>query len=196
MPNLCYIGGGGELAYWLELKSNFESNRVVFPILLLRNSVVIVSDKQITKIEKLNLTWRDLFLKQEELKNTKTKEISNFKIDFSQQKDFLKKQFQELYTIAEVTDKSFIGAVAAQEKKQIKGLENLEKRLLKAEKKANTEYLDRILKIQNELFPNQSLQERNRNFSEFVLEFNLNNLLIELKSKLNPLSNEFQIIIL
>lgn len=196
LPNLCYIGGGGELAYWLELKSNFESNRVVFPILLLRNSVVIASDKQVAKIEKLNLTWRDLFLKQEELKNTKTKEISNFNIDFSQQKDFLKKQFQELYTIAEVTDKSFIGAVAAQEKKQIKGLENLEKRLLKAEKKANTEYLDRILKIQNELFPNQSLQERNRNFSEFVLEFNANNLLIELKSKLNPLGNEFQIIIL
>ena len=46
LPNLCYIGGGGELAYWLQLKSNFEAQGVVFPMLLLRNSVVIVTQKQ------------------------------------------------------------------------------------------------------------------------------------------------------
>ena len=27
LPNLCYIGGGGELAYWLQLKSYFESEQ-------------------------------------------------------------------------------------------------------------------------------------------------------------------------
>ncbi|HEX9825521.1 MAG TPA: bacillithiol biosynthesis cysteine-adding enzyme BshC, partial [Flavobacteriaceae bacterium] len=42
LPNLCYIGGGGELAYWLQLKSNFEANKVTFPMLLLRNSAVLV----------------------------------------------------------------------------------------------------------------------------------------------------------
>ena len=51
LPNLCYIGGGGEIAYWLELKSNFESNKIIFPILLLRNSVLLTTDKQ--KIERL-----------------------------------------------------------------------------------------------------------------------------------------------
>ena len=41
LPNLCYIGGGGEIAYWLELKSMFEAMQVPFPILLLRNSVLV-----------------------------------------------------------------------------------------------------------------------------------------------------------
>lgn len=45
LPNLCYIGGGGELAYWLELKSFFESQHVTFPILLLRNSVLLATEK-------------------------------------------------------------------------------------------------------------------------------------------------------
>ena len=30
LPNLCYIGGGGEIAYWLQLKSNFVKFKVRF----------------------------------------------------------------------------------------------------------------------------------------------------------------------
>ena len=195
LPNLCYIGGGGELAYWLELKSNFEANSITFPMLLLRNSVVLATEKQVDKAKKLNLSWADLFSNQQELFNTKTTEFSKFVIDFSEQKNHLKKQFENLYIIANQTDKSFLGAVKAQEIKQIKGLENLEKRLLKAEKRVHTDQLDRILLLQNELFPNQSLQERKLNFSAFYLEHG--NLLIEkLLNELHPLSQEFKVVVL
>jgi bacillithiol synthase len=33
LPNLAYIGGPGELAYWFQLKGIFESENVPFPIL-------------------------------------------------------------------------------------------------------------------------------------------------------------------
>jgi bacillithiol biosynthesis cysteine-adding enzyme BshC len=190
LPNLCYIGGGGELAYWLELKSNFEENNIPFPILLLRNSVLLATEKQSQKANKLNLTWKDLFSNQQDLSNSKTKEYSNFKIDFTEQKETLKKQFENLYQIAIQTDKSFIGAVKAQEAKQIKGLENLEKRLLKAEKRVHTDELKRILLLQNELFPNQSLQERKANFSEFYLEYG-KDLIGKIIAELNPLDSKF-----
>ena len=72
-----------------------------------------------------------------------------------------------MYEIANQTDKSFLGAVKAQEIKQVKGLENLEKRLLKAESKNLNDKILRILEIKKQLFPNQSLQERHVNFSEF-----------------------------
>ena len=45
MPNLAYIGGGGELAYWFQLKSYFRKEEVTFPILLLRNSALLMSKK-------------------------------------------------------------------------------------------------------------------------------------------------------
>jgi len=195
LPNLCYIGGGGEIAYWLELQSNFEANKITFPILLLRNSVVLASQKQLDKVKNLHLNWNDLFTNQQELVNKKTTEYSNLSIDFSAQKEFLKQQFVALYEVASQTDKSFIGAVKAQEVKQIKGLENLEKRLLKAEKRIHIDTLERILQLQNELFPNQSLQERKSNFSEFYLAIG-NELIAKLIEELDPLKNHFSIITL
>ena len=195
LPNLCYIGGGGELAYWLELKSFFESQNETFPILLLRNSVLLATQKQAEKADKLQLTWRDLFLNQQELFTQKTKLLSEFTIDFSAQKEVLKKQFEDLHKIAEATDKSFLGAVKAQETKQIKGLENLEKRLLKAEKRIHQEQLNRIIALQNELFPNQSIQERKLNFSEFYVEFG-EELIKKLLTELKPLEQEFKVVVL
>ena len=97
--------------------------------------------------------------------------------------------------MASGTDKSFGNAVKAQEVKQLKGLENLEKRLCKAEKKIYAAQLERILELQNELFPNQSLQERRNNFSAFYLE-NGDLLKDKLINELKPLSPYFTIITL
>ena len=77
----------------------------------------------------------------------------------------MEKQFLAMQDIAKQTDASFIGAVNAQESKQLKGLKNLEKRLLRAEKRKHADLVERILRLQNELLPNQSLEERQRNFS-------------------------------
>lgn len=195
LPNLCYIGGGGELAYWLELEATFKKVNVIFPILLLRNSVLIVSDKQQRKLNKLNITREELFLQQHELIDKKIKEISNLTIDFSSQKEFLENQFTELKIIASKTDKSFIGAVNAQEKKQLNGLTNLEKRLLKAEKRRLSKIVNRIKTSQNELFPKQSLQERHVNFSEMYLEYG-EELIPTLINSLKPLDLEFSILTL
>jgi len=196
LPNLCYIGGGGELAYWLELKSNFEAKNITFPILLLRNSVLVATKKQVEKMEKLDLNWSDIFQNQQTLVNEKTKEFSDLTIDFSEQKAFLKNQFEALHTIANKTDKSFIGAVKAQEVKQLKGLENLEKKLLKAEKRIHTEKLERIIQLQNELFPNQSLQERKSNFADFYNEIdNFEAFFSLLYIDLQPLKQNFSLVI-
>ncbi|WP_293873759.1 bacillithiol biosynthesis cysteine-adding enzyme BshC [Flavobacterium sp.] len=195
LPNLCYIGGGGEISYWLQLQANFIDNKIVFPMLLLRNSALLVTEKQFQKAAKLQLSWKDLFSNQQELFNTKTRAFSSLKIDFSEQKEYLKKQFEKLLAIANQTDKSFAGAVKAQQVKQIKGLENLEKRLLKAEKKVHAEKLQHILLLQNELFPNQGLQERKLNFSEFYHAVN-GELLGKIFQELKPLEPNFTLITL
>lgn len=193
LPNLCYIGGGGEIAYWLELKSFFDAVKITFPMLLVRNSVLLTTEKQLKKADQLNLSWKDLFTKQEKLVNTITHKISTFPIDLTPQKDILKTQFQYLYELADQTDKSFSGAVKAQEIKQTKGLENLEKRLLKAQKRKLHNQLQRVIDLQCELFPNNSLQERQTNFSEFYLEKG-EELVPLLLENLKPLEMNFNII--
>jgi bacillithiol biosynthesis cysteine-adding enzyme BshC len=193
LPNLCYIGGGGELAYWFQLKNYFKKVNIPFPILLLRNSALLISNKQLIKLKKLNVNLIEIFLKQEVLINEKVKEISVINIDFSKQKIFLQEQFKSLKELAKQTDTSFIGAVNAQEKKQLNGLDNLEKRLLKAQKRKLSDEIERITKLQNELFPNNSLEERTRNFSEVYLELG-NKLIPMLFNCLEPLKLEFTVI--
>ncbi len=190
LPNLCYIGGGGEIAYWLELKYFFDAVNVTFPMLLVRNSVLLATEKQIKKMDKLDLKWNDLFLKQEDLINKKTKILSEIDIDLSMLKKQLQSQFAILHDMTTKTDASFSGAVKAQEIKQLKGLENLEKRLLKAQKIKLKDTLDRIIDLQNELFPNHGLQERQANFSEFYLECG-DDLIPMLMENLKPLEQYF-----
>ncbi len=193
LPNLCYVGGGGELAYWFEMKSFFEAVNVPFPILLLRNSAVLISEKQSKKLNKLNISVEELFLKQQELVNRKITEHSDVIIDFSIQRHQIDEHFEVLEKIAAQTDKSFIGAVKAQKQKQLNGLDNLEKRLLKAERRKYKDLTERIKELQNELFPKQSLQERNTNFSEHYLEYE-DELIPKLKEALKPLDLEFTVI--
>jgi bacillithiol biosynthesis cysteine-adding enzyme BshC len=193
LPNLCYIGGGGEMAYWFELKAYFNKVNVPFPILLLRNSVQVVSKKQAVKLSKLNVSLEEIFLNQFELISKKVVENSEIEISFSDKKQFLEKQFSELKEVAIKTDISFLNAVNAQERKQIKGLEKLEKRLLKAEKKRQKGLVDRISILQDELLPNHSLEERQRNFSEYYLEYGVTFIDL-LKKSLKPLQLEFTVL--
>lgn len=193
LPNLAYIGGGGELAYWLELKTMFEAQEIPFPILMIRDSVLIISKKQSVKMDKLGLSNADLFLKRGDLINKHIRKISNIDIDLSPIKDQLNKHFEALYEIAKQTDASFLGAVKAQEKKQLKGVAKLEKRLLKAQKHKLSSEVVRLVDLQEELFPREGLQERNTNFSEFYLEYP-HTFKEALLKNLNPLKKEFTIL--
>lgn len=195
LPNLAYIGGGGELAYWLQLKDYFESIAVPFPSLLLRTSMLILTEKQKDKLTRLEASAEDLFLNDVALEADRAKKLSELPIDFSKQKQHLEKQFADLYVLAEKTDASFLGAVAAQERKQIKGLENLEKRLLRAQKRKYASEIARLINIKKELFPKENLQERISNFSELYLAYG-QEFLETIAKESNPLEGAFKVIVL
>ena len=195
LPNLSYTGGGGELAYWMQLKDYFKAVEVPFPILHLRNSALLVTEKEYGKMERLDIDPTEMFLPQNELIELKVREISELEIDFSSERKSLREMFGSMKKIAEKTDKSFIGAVLAQEKKQLNGLDRLEKRLLKAQKRKYRDRVERIKSLQDKLFPNQSLQERHANFSEFYEAIGKELIPIILQ-RLDPLKLEFDLILL
>jgi len=189
LPNLCYVGGGGELSYWLQLKSTFDCWNITFPLLLHRNSALIISKKQEENLEKLQLTTADLFASRDKLAITLIGSQPQL-IDFTQQKNHIKQQFKALYSVAKQTDASFLGAVSAQEQKQINGLMNLEKRLLKAEKRKHKTQIDKALALQSMLFPEGNLQERQINFSTFYAHYG-QSFIETLKLELDPFQQGF-----
>jgi bacillithiol biosynthesis cysteine-adding enzyme BshC len=190
LPNLCYIGGGGEIAYWLELKSMFTKANTTFPMLMLRNSVVTATHKTKQKWAKTGMSWEDLFLTPRELTAKFLSKTTPKSVDFTNLKKQLAQQFEVLQAEATTTDPSFSSMLKAQEVKQMKGLASLEKRLHKAQIKANQESIDRILTIQNEVFPNQSLLERKTNFSDYYSEVG-SDFIAQLFDQLDPLQMKF-----
>jgi bacillithiol biosynthesis cysteine-adding enzyme BshC len=171
LPNLSYTGGGGELAYWLQLKQMFETYEVPFPMLHLRNSVLWIPKRLHRKMKKLELKSASLFQSYHELSNRFVKENSDLPERLNKEYEVLEGIYTRLSSLSKETDVSMQTAVSAQHAKQLKGLDNLHKKLLRAEKKRNTTQLRQLEEIKNGLFPNGSLQERYANFIAFYLEY-------------------------
>ena len=83
LPNICYVGGPAEVAYWLELKSVFESLNLTFPLILNRNSGLLLEKKQIDKLNKLNVSIEEIFLPKKQLKENLVRKYSKLKLDFT-----------------------------------------------------------------------------------------------------------------
>ncbi len=194
LPNLAYIGGGGELAYWLQLKDMFAAFEVPFPMLVLRNSVLWVDKKSKEQIEKLGIPVSEVFRPLEEAKGDYASKNAPIDTELEPYEVKLQSMFDELEEVAHLTDKSMLGAVNAQRQKQLNGLEKLKKKLIRAEKKRQDISMARFDKINEALFPKGGLQERNVNLSEMYMEHG-NSFISTLKQSLDPLDFRFRILV-
>ncbi len=165
LPNIAFIGGGGELAYWLELNEVFRQADVPYPVLFLRNSFLIIDEKQYQTIEKLGLNDEDLFADEHEL----MKKIVSINANNSYSLNGKMESFESLYNKLEQQafsiDPTLRDHVLALKTKTLKKLTGLEKKLLRAEKRRFSEHRQHIQKLKAALFPSGSLQERVENFS-------------------------------
>lgn len=170
LPNIAYIGGNAEIMYWLELKDYFAKISLPFPVLIPRNSMLLLPEKIFEKLKKLNLTVADYF----ENFNTmvQNKLVGNHEIlkEINSAEEALKVQFKSLKKEAEKTDVTFYNLVDAEEKRQLKSFERMTKRLLRAEKIKESELLVRLENLFLEIHPGKTWQERVYNFSVFYRE--------------------------
>lgn len=174
LPNIVTIGGTSEISYWLQLKSSFDKHKIFFPLLKIRKSLVLLSKKDVIKCKNLDIDFQDFFVDKSSFVNKIVKKYSKINIDFSNQKNNFIKEFIFFREIAKKTDKSFLGAVNAEEKKHIRAIENLENRLLKAQKINLKNEIKRALVLRDKILPNEILQEREAHFSNFIDSKGLN----------------------
>ena len=164
LPNIAFIGGGGELAYWLELNGLFKHYQVPYPVLVLRNSFLLIEQKWKHKIDKLGLDLLATFSPEEELLKPIVQRETNNILSVSKQVEQARKAYQELKSIAIQVDKSLEEHVGAIEHKAISKIEELEKKLMRAEKRKFDAEKRQLHAIKSALFPKNNLQERVENF--------------------------------
>lgn len=171
LPNIAFIGGGGELAYWLELKKVFNAAKVPYPVLLLRNSFLIVNKSQNEKITQLGLSEEDFFKNELSLLNTLVQRQSTRQLSISNEIQQVNDVYEQLKKISSSIDVTLVQHTEALHSKALNKLKDLEKKLLKAERRRFSDSQHKISVIKNQLFPGNGLQERIENFSSFYAQF-------------------------
>jgi bacillithiol biosynthesis cysteine-adding enzyme BshC len=194
-PNLAYIGGGGEIAYWLERKSLFEYYKVFYPVLIRRNSAMIVPSHINKNMDKLNIQITDLLDIEDKVVNNFVYKNAAIELDFSDKKEKIELAFQEIANDAEKIDQTLKPAILAEMSTQVKKIDQIEARVRKVIKQKQEIQINQLTKTYQYLFPNQGLQERHSNIIEFLINENIDIFEI-LKSNLDPLSNKFKVIYL
>ena len=171
LPNIAYIGGGAEIVYWLELKANFEFYKVDFPILILRNSGLIVSKETAKRITGMDLKAEDIFKSTDALKSYWVKKHSGHSLSIAVESEEIAAVFEKLKLRAAKIDSTLAPSAGAVEARLRYALGNLEKKLVKAEKQNYHTRLQQIEQIKGDLFPKNSLQERTENFGLFYVKW-------------------------
>lgn len=167
LPNIAFIGGGGELAYWVELKKVFEATTVPYPVLVLRNSFMILPAKIVSRMGSLQLNIVDLFKSEKQLIEELVKKESSLSLELEAEKKMFEELYDKVGTVAGKIDPTLQQHTDALKTQALKRVAQLEKKMLKAEKKKFEAQQRQINNIKEDLFPNGSLQERVDNLLPF-----------------------------
>ncbi len=193
LPNLAYIGGGGELAYWIERKSQFAHFDLNFPMLIRRDSCLWVEGSVTKRINKLGLTLSDFFKEETVLIKEYVTAAAENEFKLGKEKGQLIQIFKGIEEKAKAIDPTLRSAIAAEAKNQLKSLEKIEDRMRRTEKQKHDIAIGQIKTVLDKLFPHGSLQERKINFLNFYFR-DPENYLSNLMEAFDPLDTRLKVI--
>lgn len=193
LPNLAYVGGPGEVAYWLQLKPLFDQHNISYPMVVLRNSALLIDKESIGKIEKLKLSIADFFNDLDVVVNKfiSTTENSNYSVQ--QYSDSISAIYKKLAEDIEGIDPTLKNTAEAEMQKVLNGLNAIEAKAKRAIKTKHEVSIGQIKKIKDKFFPNGDPQERFDNFLPYYLKKG-EELILVLMNELEPLQFDFKII--
>jgi bacillithiol biosynthesis cysteine-adding enzyme BshC len=171
LPNLAFIGGGGETAYWLQLKDLFDHYKIPFPMLVLRNSFMIIEEKWRERIARLGFTNEEIFLSEQELLNRIVLHESKNEVKLNGSLTELEQMYESFKKQASAVDSTLAKHVEALKLRTVHRLQELEKKMLRAEKRKFTDQQRQISTIKEHLFPGDGLQERHDNIAYYYAKW-------------------------
>jgi bacillithiol biosynthesis cysteine-adding enzyme BshC len=170
LPNVAFIGGGSEVAYWLQLKPVFEHYKIFFPALILRQSILWVDHHSALLQRKTGLTDEEIFLSSEKLVRSFVFKHTHKDLQLEDIRQQMNNIFDQVKIKAVNIDITLRSSAEAALTKMRHQLDTMEKKMIRAEKRNMAEQLSQIYKLKNKLFPNESLQERYDTFMPYYLE--------------------------
>lgn len=167
LPNIAYVGGPAEVIYWLQLKEVFDHFKVPFPMLMPRNFGMVIEHEVARKWSKTELGVADLFEDPNTLFNKWTLAHTVHDLSVEAEQRDLAALFGRLQKRARDIDVTLGQFVEANAKRAMKSLEKTGQKMLRAERRRESDKLRQIAEVKESLFPNGGLQERTDSFLNF-----------------------------
>jgi bacillithiol biosynthesis cysteine-adding enzyme BshC len=193
LPNLAYIGGPGEIAYWLEYKRMFEHHHISFPVLIPRNFALLLDQKSEQQLQKLGFTIPELFKDTEALVKEFINKNAGEGLSLKEQEQQLTDLFAVIATKATIIDPTLKASVEAELQKALNSLKNIESKLVRSEKQKQETSINQIRKLKDKFFPDGSLQERYDTLTPYYLKSG-KQLIADLKTAFDPLDYKMLVI--
>ncbi len=190
LPNIAYVGGGGELAYWLERRSLFEHYGVPYPMLIRRHSVLWFDKDAIKRSLKFGFPPQRYFDDPDTLVRELVAARADAGVDLSAEMAELQGIYERLAQRAKAIDPTLVGAIRADAVKALGQLEHWQNRLLRAEKQRHEVTIGQLRALREKLFPQGGLQERTDNFIPYYLKYG-EQFLETLMAQLKPFDQGF-----
>lgn len=194
LPNLAYIGGPGEIAYWLQLKEIFALNKVAFPILTLRNFVTIIREQDFNALHKMGLSPSDLFKDDIELE----RHMVALNDDGGQKiviEDF-DRYLQTLIEIAEKTDNTISSELLQHKLSWKASLLKIHQKLDKKQREKVSLKIKKAMLIKQQYFVNKVIQERHFNVLTFGITQSIPQLIAQIDTATGIKSGHIQLPVL
>ena len=193
LPNLAYIGGGAEVTYWLQLKANFEHYKVDFPVLLLRNSALVVDKRSEYRMHILGINHKNIFEDIESLRTAWIKSHVPLKLTLDDETRAVQAIFDQITLNVYKIDKSLSQSSESAKTKALKLISALEKKMLRAEKRKHITSLQQIENLKDKLFPSGVLQERVVNIAPMYVLYG-DDFIDSLVANFKPLDHQFTVL--
>ena len=171
LPNLVYVGGGGEIAYWLERKAQFAHFGLPFPVLVRRDSALWLDTRQQDRLTKLDFRVAALFQRADLVVNAFIARQAGDDIKTDEEIAFVNQAFGLLVEKARRIDPTLEKTMLAEQTKQRQVIEQLGSKLAKAAKQRQEVAVKQLEGILSKLCPNGGLQERTDNFLPYILKY-------------------------
>ncbi|MGB4847814.1 MAG: bacillithiol biosynthesis BshC, partial [Saprospiraceae bacterium] len=144
---------------------------IPYPMLLRRNSVLLIDEQTNEQLKKLDLDVIDLIPDYDNIVKTYLRKHSQNELNFEEELEMINKAYEMLAAKADHIDPTLSKAMLAEQIKQAKQFEQLGSRLLRSEKQMQDTNLKKIQRLKEKLFPNGGLQERQENFLSFYANY-------------------------
>lgn len=170
-----YVGGPSEISYFAQVTPLYDIYKILQPYIYPRSSATIVERGVKSILEKYNVNYPDVFTSGDELISKVIAANSDFNIEklFDDMNSSMGDIFAELNIKLTAIDKTLSDLNSKSKEKVLQTIDYLKSKAVEAEKRKHEATIRQLTKVQNVLFPNSNMQERELNFIYFVNKYGM-----------------------